>query len=67
MAFCQEDMRSAAAEGSLCLNAFTDLETCVGQLTCTQYNEYLSYVPSDPEPYPCKIEDQAVDNNCSWW
>jgi hypothetical protein len=48
-----------------CYDAELRLTGCVSELSCSELETYWDYLPTDPESYPCKDEDQEIVDACS--
>jgi hypothetical protein len=61
-AACAEESSQARAISSECANAVTDQNLCLGELTCEEFEAWMSETP--PESYPCKSADDVVADAC---
>ena len=50
------------AEGALCVEAYTALESCLGELSC---EDVQGYFDAEEAPYPCQEPDEAIFDTCA--
>jgi hypothetical protein len=60
---CAEELSQAQAVSSECANAVRSQNTCLGELTCVEFEAWGTETP--PDAYPCKSADEAVATACT--
>ena len=60
---CVEELSAAQSISSACADAVRDQNTCLGELSCTEFEAWRTEVP--PVGYPCNAEDNAVGAACN--
>lgn len=59
LAQCQGDLSDATNFSPACGAAVNDLAACIGGLSCTELDAWLTEIPADS--YPCRDNDIAID------
>lgn len=59
---CVEELSAAQDISSACADAVRDQNTCLGELSCTEFEAWRTEVPS--VGYPCNAEDDGVGAAC---
>lgn len=60
---CAVELSEAQAVSSQCANAVRIQNTCLGELTCSEFEAWRTETP--PDAYPCKSADEAVATACA--
>jgi len=59
---CSAELRNAGSVSPQCVDAVKGQNTCVGELTCADFEAWSDQDP--PDAYPCKNADNEVADAC---